>query len=578
MPIESPRPAVDIPYETIYEAIFADLTSDEATKPAVIDTITGLTTTYGELRDQINAFATALRGRGVGVGDVVALHCPNSAAFVVAFHGIMRAGATVTTVGSLAVPADIAKQLADSGARLLLTATPLADAARAGAEQAGWMGPAGQPREQRGEKNEVENGAQTATDRVIDLFDPERGLRTLLAEGADRASADQISPVLADATSIDPHTHVAALPYSSGTTGIPKGVKLSHRNIAANIRQVTPALQDIGLHADSRVMGVLPFFHIYGMNVLLNGTLRARGAVVTMPKFDLEQFLQLHQQHSVDFSFIAPPIAVALAKHPVVDNYDLSSLKYIQCGAASLDKELAETVQRRLDVVLVQGFGMTEASPVTHNSIARVSPLDSIGSPLANTEFKVMDLDDAAPPDQWTEITPPSQPGQRSAAGEMWVRGPQVMLGYLNNEEATRATLLEGGWLRTGDIVNLDHEGNAYVVDRAKELIKYKGYQVAPAELEALILTRPDVADVAVVGQARPADSEEVPHAFVVPAPSSSSDAPSDGIDPEELLDWVAERVAPYKKVREVTFVDAIPKSATGKILRKDLKGMVAQR
>ena len=234
----------------------------------------------------------------------------------------------------------------------------------------------------------------------------------------------------------------------------------------------------------------------------------------------------------------------------MVDNYDLSSLKYIQCGAASLDKELAEAVQRRLDVVLVQGFGMTEASPVTHNSIARVSPLDSIGSPLANTEFKVMDLDDATPPDQWAEITPPSQPGQRSAAGEMWVRGPQVMLGYLNNEEATRATLLEGGWLRTGDIVNLDHESKAYVVDRAKELIKYKGYQVAPAELEALILTRPDVADVAVVGQTRPADWEEVPHAFVVPDPGPSSDAPSDGIDPEELLDWAAEQVAPYKKVR----------------------------
>lgn len=288
MPIQSPRPAVEIPHETVYEAIFADLASDEVAKPAVIDTITGLTTTYGELRDQINAFAAALRSRGVGVGDVVALHCPNSAAFVVTFHGIIRAGATVTTVGSLAVPADIAKQLADSGAELLLTATPVADAARAGAEQAGWMEPAVRPGEQRGEKNEVGNSAGTATERVIDLFSPERGLRALLAEGADRASADQASSDLADATSIDPHTHVAVLPYSSGTTGIPKGVKLSHRNIAANIRQVTPALQDIGLHADSRVMGVLLFFHIYGMNVLLNGTLRARGAIVTMPKFDLE--------------------------------------------------------------------------------------------------------------------------------------------------------------------------------------------------------------------------------------------------------------------------------------------------
>lgn len=542
MPISSPREAVDIREESVYDAVFADLRPEEESKPAIIDPLTGTTTSYGELRAAIDAFAGALAARGVKPKDVVALHCPNSLPFVVAFHGIMRAGATVTTVGSLAPAADIAKQLKDSGATLVLTATPLADAARGGAAQAG-----------------------LPDNSVIDLFAPEGGLQSMLAEGAQAPH-----PHIDSHPHIDPRTHVAVLPYSSGTTGIPKGVMLSHYNLAANIRQVAPALQDIGLHADSTVMGVLPFFHIYGMNVLLNSTLRIRGAIVTMPKFDLEQFLQLHQQFDIDFSFIAPPIAVALAKHPMVGQYDLSALKYIQSGAAPLDKSLAEAVQKRLDVVVVQGFGMTETSPVTHNSIARVSPLDSIGSPVANTEFKVMELSDDTPIEQWAEITPPTNPGERSAAGEMWVRGPQVMLGYLNNEEATRNTLLADGWLRTGDIVNLDHEGNAYVVDRAKELIKYKGYQVAPAELEALILSREDVADVAVVGQRRAEDGEEVPHAFVVAADGAT-------IDEQELLGWVAERVAPYKKVRFVSFPDAIPKSSTGKILRKDLKASLPE-
>lgn len=536
MSIQSPRSDVDIREESVYDAVFGDLCPEEASKPAIIDPLTGTTTSYGELRGAIDAFAGALAARGVKPKDVVALHCPNSLPFVVAFHGIMRAGATVTTVGSLAPAADVAKQLKDSGATLVLTATPLADAAREGAKQAG-----------------------LGEDAVIDLFAAEGGVNSMLAEGKPAPEVE-----------IDPRTHVAVLPYSSGTTGIPKGVMLSHYNLVANIRQVAPALQDIGLSAESKVMGVLPFFHIYGMNVLLNSTLRIRGAIVTMPKFDLEQFLQLHQQYGIDFSFIAPPIAVALAKHPMVDQYDLSALKYIQSGAAPLDKSLAEALQRRLDVVVVQGFGMTETSPVTHNSIARVSPLDSIGSPVANTEFKVMDLDDDTPIEQWAEITPPTNPGERSEAGEMWVRGPQVMLGYLNNEEATRNTLLADGWLRTGDIVNLDHEGNAYVVDRAKELIKYKGYQVAPAELEALILSREDVADVAVVGQRRAEDGEEVPHAFVVAADGAT-------IDEQELLGWVAERVAPYKKVRFASFVDAIPKSATGKILRKDLKASLPE-
>ena len=209
---------------------------------------------------------------------------------------------------------------------------------------------------------------------------------------------------------------------------------------------------------------------------------------------------------------------------------------------------------------------MTETSPVTHNSLVNVTPLESVGAPLPNTEIKIVDISK----DDLPEIPAPTQSGERSAVGEMWVRGPQVMKGYLNNEEATARTLLPDGWLRTGDMVAVDSEGNCYVVDRAKELIKYKGYQVPPAELEALLLTRDDISDAAVVGYVREEDGEEIPRAFVVPQQNSAG-VPAE-IDPEELKAWVAERVAPYKKVRIVEFVDAVPKSATGKILRKELK------
>lgn len=257
---------------------------------------------------------------------------------------------------------------------------------------------------------------------------------------------------------------------------------------------------------------------------------------------------------------------MVLAKHPLVDQYGISSLTTVLSGAAALDEKLADAVQKRLGVAVLQGFGMTEASPVTHVSTRGETPLASIGLPVANTECKVVDLTDA----DFAEILPPGNEGERSDAGEMWIRGPQVMLGYLNNEEATEVTLMRDDWLRTGDIVQYDHEGNVYVVDRSKELIKYKGYQVAPAELEALLMSHEAIADAAVVGYRRESDGEEVPRAFVVPQVGLDGNVLE--IGKEELMVWVAQRVAPYKKIRMVEFTDVIPKSGTGKILRKDLR------
>lgn len=533
MPVESPYQRIDIPAISVYEQVFGTLGQEEEGRTAITDSVTGVTVTYGELRDQVDLFAGALANRGIGVGDVVALHCPNTHAFAVAFHGIMRAGATVTTVGSLSTAEDVAKQVSMSGASLLFTIDMLGPNGADGARKAG-----------------------LSDDAVIDLTDGENGLAAMLQQGHP-----------APEVSFDPATHVAVLPFSSGTTGVPKGVKLSHTNLVSNFLQTVPRLRENGQEPDSVVMAVLPFFHIYGMNTVLNCTLANRSHLVTMPSFDLKTFLELHQAHRINFTYVAPPIAVVLAKHPMVDDYNLKDLNTLMSGAAALDKSLAEAVQDRLDLTVVQGFGMTETSPVTHTGIRGKSPLDSIGMPVSNTECKIVDLAD----DDLAEILPPGNEGERSDAGEMWVRGPQIMLGYLNNEEATANTLVGDGWLRTGDVVEYDHEGNTYVVDRAKELIKYKGYQVAPAELEALLMTHADIADAAVVGFIREEDGEELPRAFVV---AQVRDGDPVEVDKDALMEWVAEQVAPYKKIRMVEVVAEIPKSGTGKILRKDLRGL----
>jgi acyl-CoA synthetase (AMP-forming)/AMP-acid ligase II len=532
MPVQSPRPSIEIPDISVYDQVFGTLAPEDTGRTAITDSATGTAVTYGELRQQIDLFAGALAVRGIGVGDVVALHCPNGHVFTVAFHGIMRSGATVTTVGALGTAEDVTKQVANSGASLVFTVNQLGESGFEGARKAG-----------------------LSKDRIIDLADPATGLQFLLKEA---------NP--APEVSFDPANHVAVLPFSSGTTGVPKGVKLSHRNLVSNIIQTSSHMLENGQSRDSNVMAVLPFFHIYGMNTVLNSSLMNRANVVTMPSFELVSFLELHQKYDIDFTFVAPPIAVVLAKHPLVEEYNLSNLATLFSGAAALDRELAATVEKRLDASVVQGYGMTESSPVTHAGVRGQTPLDSIGLPVANTECKVVDLRD---PDV-AEILPPGNEGERSDAGELWVRGPQVMLGYHNNEEATEVTLTLDDWLRTGDIVHYDHEGNTYVVDRAKELIKYKGYQVAPAELEALLMTHEEIADAAVVGYNRAEDGEEIPRAFVVP--QVGEDGSPVSVDKEALIGWVAEQVAPYKKIRLVEIIDEIPKSGTGKILRKNLR------
>ena len=521
MPFRSPYADVEIPNLTVFDYLFADLAPDDAARTALVDGTSGDATSYGALVVQIQRMAGALAARGVRPGDVVALHSPNVPAFATAFHGILRAGATATTINALYTAEEIEKQLRDSAAMMLITVSPLLPPALEAARAAG-------------------------IERVIvmDGAEGHESLRDLLVEDAP-------PPEL----SIDPATHVAVLPYSSGTTGLPKGVVLTHRNLVANVAQ---SLDQLTLEPSDRVMAVLPFFHIYGMTVLLNLAIRARSTLVTMPRFDLPEFLRIIQDEKVTWVFIAPPIAVALAKHPIVDSYDLSSVKVVFSGAAPLDGELGHAVAARLNCVVRQGYGMSEMSPVSHAiPVERDDiPLETVGLTIPNMECKIVD------PETGAEIEVPSE--GVSAPGELWCKGPNIMVGYLHNDEATREVLDAEGWLRTGDIATVSAEGYVRVIDRLKELIKYKGYQVPPAELEALLLTNPAIADAAVLG-VRDEEGEEVPKAFIVRQPNSELTA-------DEVMAFVAEHVAPYKKVRVVEFIDAIPKSSAGKILRKDLR------
>jgi acyl-CoA synthetase (AMP-forming)/AMP-acid ligase II len=345
---------------------------------------------------------------------------------------------------------------------------------------------------------------------------------------------------------------VVALPYSSGTTGLAKGVMLTHKNLVANVAQTLGAIPSA---PDERLMAVLPFFHIYGMQCMMNCGLGAGATVVTLPRFDLEQFLRAHQDYRITRSFVAPPIVLALAKHRLVDSFDLSHLRLVNSGAAPLKAELAAECGKRLGCDVIQGYGMTELSPVSHLTPAGWFRPGSVGITAPSTQTRIADPVTGADRDTGEE-------------GEVWVRGPQVMKGYLNNPEATAATVDEEAWLHTGDLGYMDADGHLYVVDRLKELIKYKGFQVPPAELEAVLLRHPDVVDAAVIGL--PDDEAgEIPVGYVVLRPTAAS--------PEEIMRFVAGEVAHYKQIRRLEVIDAIPKSAAGKILRRVLRDMALE-
>lgn len=496
---------------TVTQRLFEGL--GDGSRVAMIDGASGREWTAGEIADGIRQVAGGLARRGIGPGHCVAIMLPNLPDFVVAFHGTAWAGATITTVNPTYTAHELNYQLKDSGAEMLITLGAFADTAKGGA-------------------------AGTKVREIVTL------------DGAPGTTpfADLIGPPLAEQVPVDVGNDTLVLPYSSGTTGLPKGVMLTHRNLVANVDQIMAARP---VAPGEWTVGFLPFFHIYGMTVLANLYLGAGGGVVTMPRFDLQQFLKLIQDHRTKQAFCVPPVVLALAKHPMVAEFDLSGLDYVFSGAAPLGAQLSDAVSERLGVVCEQGYGMTELSPVSHVSAHGRGRPGAAGQTAPGTECRIVD------PVTGADAGPGAQ-------GELWVRGPQVMKGYLNNPGATAETVLPDGWLRTGDIASFDADGYVFIHDRLKELIKVKGFQVAPAEIEAELLACPGLVDAAVIG--RPDEAAgEVPVAFVVRgAGADLTDA--------DIIGHLAPRLAHYKQVGEVHFVEAIPKSASGKILRRVLR------
>ena len=508
----SPHADVSIPDVPLHEAVLASA-AERGDQPALIDGPSGRTITYAQLAAAVRQVAAGLAARGFRKGDAFAIYLPNVPEYAVAFFGVSAAGGVSTTANPLYTADELANQLNDSHARLLLTAPPLLERARPAVERSG-------------------------VEEVFVLGE---------AEGATPFAALLAGDGEPPAVDIDPANDLATLPYSSGTTGLPKGVMLTHRNLVANLCQFEALLEQ---GPDDRVIAVLPLYHIYGLTVLMCGAVRQGATLVTMPRFDLEEFLRLLQDHHVTQAFLVPPIILALAKHPLVDKYDLSSLETVISGAAPLDAGLEAAASARIGTLVTQGWGLTETSPVVTSNLGSEPRPGSVGRLLANTRMRVVD-----------PATGEDRP--IGETGELLVAGPQVMKGYLGRPEETAGMLGPGGWLHTGDLGYVDGDGYWYVVDRVKELIKYKGLQVAPAELEAVLLTHPAISDAAVV-RAPDEEAGEVPKAFVVATSPLTED---------EVKAYVAERVAPFKKVRMVQFVDEIPKAPSGKILRRVLAG-----
>jgi long-chain acyl-CoA synthetase len=475
--------------------------------------------TFREIDALSNALAHGLLECGVAKGDRVALFMTNRAEYLISFCAVSKVGAVVTPLNPSYREQEAEYQLTNSEARVVIVHSdllPVIESIR----------------------------SRIPAQHVLVVGDPPDGTRSWY-DVVQTHPAERPAEV-----ALDLDNDLIALPYSSGTTGLPKGVMLSHRNLVSNCIQCTSA----GRITDRDVLLVfLPFYHIYG--TMLMGAAVASGAkLVIMEKFDMVTALTLTQEHGVTLFYAVPPVLLALSQYAELKKYDFSTLRYIMSGAAPLPPEVGRRVNELIGVPVLQGYGLTEAAPLTHMNPVdnpELMRLESVGIHVSDQEEKILSLDDES-----SELGP-------EAVGELVIRGPHVMKGYWKAPEETARTLRDG-WLFTGDIARRDSHGYMYIVDRKKEMIKYKGFGVAPAELEALLHEHPAVADCAVVPKAD-AEAGEIPRAFIVLRSNMR-------VSPNELMQFVAERVAGYKRIRAVEFIDAIPKNPSGKILRRVLK------
>ncbi len=501
-----------------------------AGRPAIVDPSTNRRLAYAEYGELVERLARGLVAAGVQPGQVVAIFLPNSWEFCISYHAITLAGAIPTLLNPTYRDREVRYQLENSGAVLLISDGAILEG--------------------------INLGGLPNLGRVFYTRQPASG-------------AEPFSNLLNPSTAAlplpfaDSQATLAALPYSSGTTGLPKGVMLSHYNLVANVYQLLGP-NSVHISSTDRVLCFLPLYHIYGLNVALNPALLLGATLVLMPRFNVAHLMTLLVEESVTMMPIVPPAMNAMCLAAEAGQFPKNhSLHWVKSGAAPLAPDLPRRFTALTDVLVCQGYGMTEASPVTHVGYLdpRLYRPDSIGHPLAHTDCKVI----GSAPDVTTSATdlPEAATGD---PGELVMHGPQFMLGYWKEPEAT-ASVLRDGWYWSGDIVTRDTEGFYRVVDRRKEMIKYKGFPVAPAEVEAVLLEHPAVRECGVVGRSDSA-SGEIPVAFVALRDGFSTGQKLE----EELCSFVADRLTHYKQPRQVVFVDSVPKTASGKILRRELR------
>jgi len=474
---------------------------------------------YQWLEQNSSAFAASLASLGVEPRDHIALWMKNSLEYILSFYGILKAGGVVVPVSTHYGEREVLHQLRETKVKGLITSDNLYA-------------------------------------QVGNLMSEVQGVRFIVIEGQGEPPSNMIpfssllggSNRLDRSIGIDPKERIAVLPFSSGTTGLPKGVMLTHFNLLSCLYQV---VQIHEISSMDIMINQLPFFHIYGMTVLMGTSIMAGATQVLASRFrPIDEFLSLFETYRPTLFFTVPLIVQEFCHHPKVMTMDWTRLRYINAGGAILSPEVQERFTQITGVPVMVGYGLTESSPTTHVTPIRKIKLGSIGLPLSLTEDKIVD------PETETELQP-------REIGELWVRGPQVMKGYYNNPEATAQTVIKG-WLRTGDLAWKDEEGYVFIVDRLKEVIKCKGFQVPPAEIENILVSHPDIKDAAVIGEPHP-EYGEVPVAYVVLQDKAS-------LSQEAIIEYAAKGLAKYKRLAKVVFTETIPRSASGKVLRRLLK------